>query len=137
MPINTIANLLKLMPTLAWAGPVIVLFMFMLSFIFVIVWNLFEWKGICGCFFKIIFAYICILFGDPQLLEWVEISLTTPYVCACTITVPGFLALIFSSLFEARRDSFICWYWCSYFVSLVSILWITSHIMVQVLRCLI
>ena len=50
---------------IAFIDTAIVLFMFMLSFTFVIECGLFEWKRICAVFFYHLFLSMCIAIGDP------------------------------------------------------------------------
>ena len=58
----------------AFIDPAIVLFMFMLSFVVVILCGLFEWKRICAGFLS--FVYICIAVLDPAIKRgnWVPIN---------------------------------------------------------------
>jgi hypothetical protein len=64
----------------------------MLSFIFVIVGGLFEWKRICAGFFYHLFIYVVLL--EIQLSKregWDPINWFNPTtVCACPQLGPGF-----------------------------------------------
>jgi hypothetical protein len=70
-----------------------VLSMSMLSFIFVIVCGLFEWKKICACFF-LSCVYICIAVGDPVIKRGgfgiPLTSLAPPHFCDCPKPGPIF-----------------------------------------------
>ena len=107
--------------------PAIVLSMFMLSFILVIVCDLFECKGICTSFFFILFVYICVVIGDPIITDevWNPIHQFNPVTFMCLSQARTLIStdIICHGLFcaqwvDVRGDCLLCWYWWNCWPSL-------------------
>jgi hypothetical protein len=61
----------------------IILSMFMLSFIFVIVCDLFEWKQICAGFISLVYICIVLEIQFPRVEGWVPIIRFNTDTCLC------------------------------------------------------
>ena len=107
------------MHEIAFIDPAIVLLMFMLSFIFVIVCNLFKGNQIFKV--RLSFVYKCIGVGDLNIkrggLGPIN-RFTLPHVCACSKIEPEFttssvVLFFYVQCVGVRGDLPVYWYWCN------------------------